>query len=532
MKLKSAIPPILMMILAGCTAAPDTAGSWLVKGGSAGQASTGTPAATGKAGSGNVSNPDAQLATGNGAVTPNKQGGTSVNTSINITTGAGGTTTTAGNAAIKGNALAIKAAAGGHYVSDDGLLSADVPPGALTKDAAIKIQRNDTSKAQLTVAFVPGINFSVDLGGASVAPGKSIVVTTKVDDRFVDEMKKRDPAFSPDKYNLSQSANGTWMMSMKVNGPTIDAVQRPALADVGMHLIEGGAMPLPGNVVTAAKRYLFDVGGPSGISSSTDCQVWDDTINVPVPSSISNWYDQEGQGTFSCDTYDGRGWYMNIYHDLTSRRQTCGSSGTPDPSASVAPAATADIPTHTTWDSDDPSLAGKDAAGADVRFDFPWSPSNGPTDVVADAAGLAKSFTIEGLPITATAYTDLGPAHGEGVKATVAAGMAAVELKCPKFSPKIDLKLDCDSTLPASITVHFSLDGQEQTRTFSPAADSKSFSTSFYVIVPDDQDHEIKFIGVEAGGDLGLAPPGPDAVQAHRNGVYAWPIKLMNIIAH
>jgi hypothetical protein len=223
---------------------------------------------------------------------------------------------------------------------------------------------------------------------------------------------------------------------------------------------------------------------------------------------------------------------MNIYHDLTQQRPTCNSSGTPDPSASSQPLATADVPTHTTWDSDDPALAGKDADGADVRFDFPWSPSNGPTDVKADAAGLAKSFTVEGLKVTATAYTDVGPANGKGVAATAAAGMAPIELKCPKFSPKFQLKLTCDSPLPASVTVKFTLDGQEQSKTFSIPADSKEYTTEFYVIVPDDKDHEIKLAGVDAGGDLGVTPPGPEAVQAHRNGVYPWNIKLQNIIAH
>ncbi|MDB5098000.1 MAG: hypothetical protein JWM80_2421 [Cyanobacteria bacterium RYN_339] len=539
MKLTTAIPMCLMLALAGCTAAPDSASTWLAKGGTAGKTSTGTPAAT--TGSGDAANPDAMLATNTGAANTNKTGGTSVNTAINITTGAGATTALPASS-IKGNPLAITRLAGGHYVADDGLLSADIPPGALSKDAVIKIQRNDTSKDKVSVAFVPGINFNVDLGGAMVAPGKAIVVTAKVDDRFVDEMKKRDPAFTPDKYNLKQDAKGIWMMSMTVAGPSANnAIVRPALANVGMHLIENGAMPLPG-AVAAVKRYLLaedvpaapapNVSIPSGISSSADCSVWDDTVKVPVPSSIDNWYDQEGKGQFSCNTYDGKGWYMNIYHDLTKQKGTCGSSGSPDPSASEAPLATADVPTHTTWDSDDVTLAGKDAVGADVRFDFPWSPSNGPTDVVADATGLAKSFTLEGLKITATAYTDVGPAHGDAKSETAKSGMNVIELKCPKFSPKIQLNLTCDSALPTTVTLRYTLDGVEATKALTIPANSKDFNLEFYVVVPDDKDHEIKLSGVDAGGDLGITPPGPEAIQAHRNGVYPWPVKLMNIAAH
>ena len=37
---------------------------------------------------------------------------------------------------------------------------------------------------------------------------------------------------------------------------------------------------------------------------------------------------------------------------------------------------------------------------------------------------------------------------------------------------------------------------------------------------------------MDAGAEFGVTPPGPDAIQAHRNGVYGWPIKLMNIAAH
>ena len=71
---------------------------------------------------------------------------------------------------------------------------------------------------------------------------------------------------------------------------------------------------------------------------------------------------------------------------------------------------------------------------------------------------------MEGLKVTATAYTDAGPAHGEAGSGTAAAQMATIELKCPKFSPEIQLHLTSDSTLPAAITMKYTLDGWKPPR--------------------------------------------------------------------
>jgi hypothetical protein len=521
MKRAPILPLSLLLVLAGC-AAPGTPGLTIkpIAKDAAGQTAQ-------SQGNGSTAQANPTGDNGQATATVNHSGGTSVNTSVDITApGSNAPNGAAGTGVVVGTPLAMTALAGGRYVSADGLLSADIPPGALTQDAVVHISRIDTSSDKVTIGFVPGVRFAVDLGGARLAADKSIVVSTKVDSRFVKEMQSRDAAFTPDKYNLKQDASGNWLMQMAVKGPTTQPVVRPAFANVSLHLIENGVLPLPNLVQAAASRTLM------GISSAADCKTWSDTTQVAVPTDRANWYANESAGKYSCGAFDGQGWYMNIYHDVMSSQATCGASGTPDPQASIAPLATADIPTHTTWDSDDPALKGKDAVGANVRFDLAWSPQNGPSDVVADAAGLAKSYTLAGLPVGLTANTAVGPAKGATTQVTASAAMPVVELTCPKFSPHISFHVESASPLPAKLTVKFTLDGVAQTQALTPVAGSKTVNLQVYLIVPDDKDHEIKVTGVDAGGDFGLTPPGPDTQQVHRNGTYTLNMRLQNIIAH
>jgi hypothetical protein len=524
MKRATALPLSLLLVLAGCSVAPPGLTVKPV----AKDAQAQAPQTPGDAAT-SLSTPATANSQTTGTV--NRTGGTSVNTSIDITA-PGNTQATTATGVIIGTPNVISAAAGGHYLSADGLLSADVPPGALTKDAVIHISAVDTSAEKLTVGYVPGIRFNVDLGGARLTADQSIVVSTKVDSRFVNAMKARDAAFTPEKYNLRLDATGNWLMQMTVNGPTTKPVVRPAPANLSLRLIETGVLPLPGDVKAAASRSLMEVATPGGISSSADCQAWGDAIHQPVPANRSAWYSNEAAGQYSCNVYDGNGWYINIFHDVMASNPTCGNTASPDPKASVAPLATANIPTHTTWDSDDPAVLGKDAQGANVRFDLPWSPQNGPTDVVADAQGLAKSYTLAGLPVGLTANTEVGPAKGTTSQVTAADGMATVELKCPKFSPRVSFHVECASILPATLTLKYTLDGTEKTQVLMPAAGSKVADLQFYLIVPDDKDHEIKVTGADAGGDFGMTLPGPDAQKVHRNGIYTLSLRLQNIIAH
>jgi hypothetical protein len=517
-----------MLVLAGCATAPQTTSTLLPATG--GSKPTSANTTNNNVPSGPALGAD-QAIPGNS--TGNKTGGTSQSSSMDMTAPGAKVEVVNGAKTVDGKAVALKpgemiisAKTGGRYVSADGLLVADIPPGALSKDTVVSIKRRDTSGDKINVAVVPGIAFDVDLGGASMKNDSAIKVTTKVDDRYIDEMKKRDAAFTPEKYSLSQDSKGVWNMTMPIKGATTKAVTKPAVMPTGLMLAEFGAMPLPGAVAT---RSLM------GMSTTADCQTWKETLGVDVPSTIGDWYQLEGSGTFSCMTLDGTSWFMNVFYDLTQGRTVCdgGSTSTgSSPVPSPVPPTTADVPTHTTWDSDDPALKDKDAEGAKVRFDFAWSPQNGPTDVVADAAGLAKSFTLEGLSVTATANTDVGPAAGAPVQGMATAGMAPLELKCPKFSPLIQVDITSDVEMSEKVTIKYTLDGTEATKELTVSPGSKTHKDEFYVIVPDDADHEFKITGVVAGEEAALGAPEPAAAQVHRNGKYPQPIKIIFTGAH
>lgn len=98
-----------------------------------------------------------------------------------------------------------------------------IPPNALTEDAQLRIRRIDNSDRPILPRKIPGMSFWMELGGAQVAVDQAIRVTGPVEDKFIKELKKRDPGFDPNNYNLSQE-NGKWMLTMAIAGPqTSDA---------------------------------------------------------------------------------------------------------------------------------------------------------------------------------------------------------------------------------------------------------------------------------------------------------------------
>ena len=160
MKRTTVLPLSLLLVLTGCAVSPGAPGliiKPLTKDGMA--QATQTQSADAPAVQ-NQASTNAQ-----GTVNINRSGGTSVNTTVDLTV-PNGATTSGGTGVIVGTPQAISAVSGGRYVSADGQLSAEVPPGALTQDAVIHISAIDTAAEKLAVGFVPGIRFTVDLGGA------------------------------------------------------------------------------------------------------------------------------------------------------------------------------------------------------------------------------------------------------------------------------------------------------------------------------------------------------------------------------
>lgn len=412
-----------------------------------------------------------------------------------------------------GTPMAMSAANGGLYVSPDGSIRAKFPPGVLTKDATVRINRTDTAGQKVTGNYVPGVSFDVDLGGASLKADTALIVETKVDARFVDEMKKRDPKFSADKYSLTQDDKGNWFMAMAVKGATTKPAPAKVLDPEAMLLLEFGTLTVPG----VAPRKLM------GLSSSVDCQTWVDTIQIPVPKDMSEWRQRESEGHFSCAVYDKFDWYINIFKDLVTSGGTCTFTGSPGPISTDLKIV--EVPSHVTFVSDDPAIDGKDGVGAKVRYDWTWSPNNGETDVVADSAGMAKSTTVESLPLSAYAYMDLGPVKGTPVDATAKEGMAPIELKIGKYSPLIKIDLTSEPPLDKELLVEYTIDGGEkQTATMSAPVGTKAMTGEFRVIVPDDNEHTFTITAARSGIETGLKLPLPEPVKVHRNAEY--PVKL------
>ncbi len=127
--------------------------------------------------------------------------------------------------------MLIKASEGGSFVSEDGLLTAVIPPGALSQDTAIRFVRLDTSKQKNTNQHLAGIRFQMDIGDAYILPGQKINVSAKADDRLIPELKTMYDDYTADRYSLSQDAKGNWVVTMPVSGPAdkpLDMSKEPA----------------------------------------------------------------------------------------------------------------------------------------------------------------------------------------------------------------------------------------------------------------------------------------------------------------
>lgn len=529
-----ALPTLsLVAALAGCMAAPAPTGGVGPSVAAQGSGSGMGPSASGLG---------ADLAVSAGASQGAAQG---ANTQVGLTIGGGGPAAPAGatsstslqvggsqGPASGGLALDpkapgfVSAKAGGVVTGPNGI-QAMVPPGALTRDAIVKLTPRSTSGLAVNANYIPGILFDLDLGGAALKPGTQLMVSTLVDPRFVPEMQRRNPAFKPEAYSLKQNAQGQWEMSMAVKGPHVGPVT-PDLGILGgqsLALLESGSFPLPG-ARPAARRLLG--------STEADCKTWLEIVKKPVPTTMGEWRTLENEGTWSCDVHDGKSWFMNIFYDLQANVKPCGGTP-PSPGASVPPVAPVQavpIPAHVTWESDDPSLSGKDAEGALVRFDIPWTPANGPAEVQADAAGKAASATLSDTPVQLTAFSREPDGQGPGVQATAKPGMAAVELRLPKFSPKIRFVIDSEEDLGATTTVSYTLDGEAKSLDLPTAGKGKAATVEAFVRVPDDAFHAFTITNVQVSANSGVKPPLPGALQIRRNGQYEAKLSLILTAAH
>jgi hypothetical protein len=149
-------------------------------------------------------------------------------------------------------AMHISAKDGGVYKSDDGLLTAIFPPGALSQDADVKLVRVDTSNLKNSDVFLNGIRYQWDLGDAHVMPGTKITVTSKADDRLVPALKNMYTDFTMERYSLSKDDKGNYNVTMSYSGavPSQDT-KDPNFKAPTRGTMQEGAVPLgvPGSAI-------------------------------------------------------------------------------------------------------------------------------------------------------------------------------------------------------------------------------------------------------------------------------------------
>lgn len=393
--------------------------------------------------------------------------------------------------------MAITAANGGKYVSADGSLTATIPPGALTQDATIKIAPIDASRLAAG-DFVPAIAFAADLGGASLNPGTTISVTMRVAPNFLSQAKANDPNWTAVSYAMSQDASGQWVMTMPIKGPaaampanTTPPAKAPTLA-TSPWLTEFGQLGLPGSAAaaTTTSYRLLNTAG----------------CTIPL------WLDGYGEsaGLWGCG---------QVPHE-----DICWSSITP-PLVTLA--------THTTWQSDDSTLNGQPAQGANVRFNYQfsnWIMSNwyqmsnntGPNDEPVPASGSNSTYAYESTTVQATPYSLLVGASGApqtvlfqapslNNPTAVMPTSYTANLSIPNFNPNITFSIsNSEVPLNSTATIAYTLDGVAKTLTADTSALSgkTSGTFSFYVPLPTDastryQTHTLAITSVSPAGDVG-----------------------------
>lgn len=403
--------------------------------------------------------------------------------------------------------MKVEAAKGGVYRSADGNVIATIPPNALSGDTTVKIAALDTSTFSVPHVLMPGIRFAIDLEDARVNPDFAINVKAKCDPRTIAELQKRDPAFTPEKYSLSQEA-GVWYMQMPVKGPASQSATAPAepmTLDQWM-LMEFGNLPLPENP-DGAKKYDLKLTWAQ--------QQFEANYNRPAPNNMNEWFAYEHAGVFGCGPIESTCWGWQLLHEMGWGVQPC-----PNRQPDTPPVVVANIPTRTTFTSDDPTVNGQPAAGATVRFTMPSAPQNGPGEVVADANGNATSFAPVGGTVTTNSYIALGPRTGPAAQATIAQNMGVINLTVEKNSPKVNFTFKADGPMGSSLTVKYTLDGTPRSAVVTlPVSGQETAGGTVKVDVPTDGFH--KFVVTDVTGD-GVLYKGADPadLQVRRNGFY------------
>lgn len=431
-----------------------------------------------------VLNPNAG---GNSAAATNPNAGANNAQPADVNTGV--TTVTNPELLLNAKPMTVKASEGGVYVSADGQLQAQIPPGALTGDAEIRLARVDTSKMEIKDGRVPGIRFQVDLGGATLAPGTTATVTSKVDDRFVDNLKAADPNFTPDKYNLVSDGKGGYGLKMPLHGPAVRSAEPVETTVSGPFLEEGGFTTFPTQLLGGG---LAALGGRQAIETYCD-------VNY-------------------------------CWHGVVHASQAC--RPLPPPRTVAA---------NCFWVSDDTSLNNQPAQGVTASFSMPSGPNMGPTGAVSGANGKAASYAREGEGVTIRTSFDQPVA----IAGNPGSGSAGFEYRSNLTlnSPHVVLKFQSqDQNLENSVKVTYTINGGAPVTVNSgDAAPGSNFRSTFSVSgksgelairipVPGNSRYGFSITNIEQGS-LVAHPSTYESIKnkiVHRNGNFSFNVSMIS----
>ncbi|MEB3196195.1 MAG: hypothetical protein VKP62_03235 [Candidatus Sericytochromatia bacterium] len=473
----------------------------------------------------------------------------------------------------KAKPMAIKAAEGGVYRSEDGAVEVTIPPGALSGNTSVRFAPGDTKSEQATDLYIPGLKVAMDLGTAQIKAGKGLVLKSKVDARFVEAFKKDAPGVDPATRGLSQGPDGAWYLSMPVT-PTAsrNTTFRSTKVAGDLEMIE--ALPAaPGRSLqqtSGSPLRLLQASSTTSTSeptltpSNTGNPTIDSWPAMPVSQAGKAPYlpmtemtiDAKGHSvsfkirntvdeSLAIDSeyircYVAHGWCSSSRINETIQEVidfNQGLAANRQPPADLvarlnsyrswdcATEETVDMAVVATYDSDDERINGKPAADAIISTGVGENVTEHPVSAegrVNLPVGINVKLTVVGSiqkPI---------PASSQPKEVTTAKGMADVSIKIPKMSPKLTVRFQADGPLPTSMTVDYKVNDEPASSTISiTGAGTQNGTAEFRVKVPTDSNYNFTFTGAR-GENFTNTQDAPinQTFPVHRNGEYEKTIKV------
>ena len=432
-------------------------------------------------------------------------------------------------------ALKISAKNGGKYVTADGTLTADFPPGALSEDAEVRMLPLDTTTRKNSSVYLNGMRFQLDMGNAHIMPGTQVQITSRADKRFLGELQSMYPTdFTPERFSLTQDAKGNWNVSMPLKGPSLTSDPVPTvdpIANDRRGIMHEGTVPLPPPKGSAFKRTsrieaFCDYAPPPPppppvpVCATVKWESDDDSLDgkpaagafvrfgTSVPVLNNNGW-EENPNLLNPDTLvwtrqNAQGNWEEIVPPARLRDPNW-VAPTPTPTAipTIKPivAPSGPLPFTLLWN----ALGDETDAEYQTRLTgmgfrlrtrrntiAGWrqivvasNTGSGLPEIMTDSNGSACTWFREGTPVGMTAYitapipNTARPGAGTGNVAGVVAGSGSANLTVSKYSPEITLSMQMtdDVNIDSTLRMTVSIDGTRLPG--GPIAINQTNSTGF-----------------------------------------------------